>query len=120
MKPRRIIITALAAGALLVAAPAFARTHASSLVGVSGPGFTIEVTQGGKDVKTLKAGTYTIRVEDKSSIHNFRLKGPGVNKATTVPFQGTQTWKVTLKKGTYTYQCDVHAASGMEGTFRVT
>jgi plastocyanin len=120
MKPRRIILM-LVAGALLYAAvPALAKSNAKSLVGESGPGFTIEVKQSGKDVKTLKAGTYTLKVEDKSSIHNFRLKGPGVNKATTVAFVGTQTWKVTLKKGTYTYQCDIHAASGMKGTFKVT
>jgi plastocyanin len=25
-----------------------------------------------------------------------------------------------LKKGTYTYQCDPHAASGMKGTFKVS
>ena len=43
-----------------------------------------------------------------------------MSKATTVPFTGTQTWTVTLKPGTYTYQCDVHAASGMKGAFRVT
>jgi plastocyanin len=27
---------------------------------------------------------------------------------------------VTLKKGTYAYQCDPHAASGMKATFKVT
>jgi plastocyanin len=90
------------------------------LTGVTGPGFTISVKSGGKTVKTLKAGTYTIVVADKSSIHNFHLIGPGVNKKTTVPFTGTLTWTVKLKPGTYTYQCDIHAASGMKGTFKVT
>jgi plastocyanin len=71
-------------------------------------------------VKTLKNGTYTIVVADKSSIHNFHLFGPGVNKKTTVLFTGKQTWTVTLKPGKYTYQCDVHAATGMKGTFKVT
>jgi plastocyanin len=71
-------------------------------------------------VKTLKAGSYTIKVQDKASIHNFHLIGKGLNKSTTVPFTGTQTWKVTLKKGTYTYQCDPHASAGMKGTFKVT
>jgi plastocyanin len=110
----------LVAGALLLAAPALAKGKTKSLVGEVGPGFTIEVTSGGKDVKTLKAGTYTITVEDKASIHDFHLFGPGVNKKTTVPFVGKQTWKVTLKKGTYTYQCDPHASAGMKDTFRVT
>jgi plastocyanin len=27
---------------------------------------------------------------------------------------------VMLKKGTYTYQCDPHAASGMKATFKVS
>jgi plastocyanin len=119
MKTGRLtLLLALAVAALSVAANAAAAPP--KLTGESGPGFTIEVKQGSKDVKTLKAGTYTIKVEDKSSIHNFRLKGPGLNKATTVPFTGTQTWTIKLKKGTYTYQCDVHAASGMKGTFKVT
>ena len=39
---------------------------------------------------------------------------------TTVPFVGKKTVTVTLKKGTYTYQCDPHACSGMKGTFKVT
>ena len=71
-------------------------------------------------MKLLKAGKYVIKVEDKSSIHNFHLFGPGVNKKTSVSGTGTQTWTVTLKPGKYTYQCDIHAASGMKGIFKVT
>jgi plastocyanin len=37
-----------------------------------------------------------------------------------VAFQGDKNVTVTLKPGTYTYQCDPHAASGMKGTFTVT
>jgi hypothetical protein len=86
-----------------------------------GPGFTIEVKQGGKDVKSLKAGTYKLVVQDKASIHDFHLIGPGLSKVvTSVPFTGTKTVTVTLKRGTYRYQCDPHAASGMKGTFKVT
>jgi plastocyanin len=102
-----------------IAAASLSSAMAPKLVGTSGPGFTIEVTMGGKDVKTLKAGTYTIVVHDKSSIHNFHLMGPGVSKKTTVPFSGTQTWTVKLRKGTYTYMCDVHASTGMKGKFTV-
>ena len=48
------------------------------------------------------------------------LKGPGLNMTvTTVPFMGTKTVTVKLAKGTYTYQCDPHAAAGMKGTFKV-
>jgi plastocyanin len=60
-------------------------------------------------------------VEDKSDMHNFHLIGPGVDEEVTdVPFVGKKTVTVTLQKGTYTYQCDPHAASGMKGTFTVT
>ena len=60
-----------------------------------------------------------IKVEDKSSIHNFHLSGPGVNKTTSVGGTGEKTWTIKLKPGKYTYQCDVHASQGMKGTFKV-
>jgi plastocyanin len=41
-----------------------------------------------------------------------------VNKATTVSFMGNKTFRVTLKKGTYRYQCDPHS-SQMNGRFTV-
>ena len=77
--------------------------------------------QNGQDAETVTAGTYTLKVEDKADIHNFHLIGPGVDKEVTdVPFKGEKTVTVTLQKGTYTYQCDPHASSGMKGTFEVT
>jgi plastocyanin len=92
-----------------------------TLEGETGPGFEIEVKQNGEDAESVKAGTYTLKVEDKSDQHNFHLIGPGVDKVVTdVAFVGDKTVTVTLKKGTYTYQCDPHAASGMKGTFEVT
>jgi plastocyanin len=116
---RRCLFT-LAFAALVFAAVANAGTAKSpGLVGESGPGFSIEVKLNGKDVKTLKAGTYKIKVEDKSAVHNFHLFGKGLNKTTTIPFTGDQTWTIKLKPGTYTYQCDAHASSGMKGTFKV-
>jgi plastocyanin len=118
MTLRRITLTLAMVAALAVAATANASTP--RLTGEVGPGFSIEVNKGGKDVKILKAGTYVIKVEDKGSIHNFHLRGPGVNKSTGVAFTGEQTWKVKLKPGKYTYQCDPHAAAGMKGTFKVT
>jgi len=92
-----------------------------TLDGETGPGFTIEVKQIGKDAESVKAGTYTLKVEDKSASHNFHLIGPGVDEVVTdVGFVGDKTVTVTLKQGTYTYQCDPHASSGMKGTFEVT
>ena len=84
-----------------------------------GPGFDIALTRGGKAVHQLKAGTYRIKVVDKSDIHNFHLIGPGVNKRTSVAGKGTVTWKVALKRGKYTFQCDPHAGM-MNGHFTVT
>jgi plastocyanin len=116
-------ITLFAAG--LVAALAFAAPTGAmaptKLKGTVGPGFTITLKKAGKTVRTLKAGKYTITVQDKSNIHNFRLRGPGLNKQiTTLSQVATRTVTVTLKKGTYTYVCDPHVAQGMKKTFRVT
>jgi Copper binding proteins, plastocyanin/azurin family len=111
-----LLVAAIAAIAFLV--PAQGST--AKLSGEVGPGFSIEVKKGTKDLKTIKAGTYKIKVEDKASIHNFHLVGPGLNKKTGVGFTGELTWTIKLKPGRYTYQCDPHHLSGMRGTFRVT
>ena len=79
----------------------------------------ISLKMGTKKVTSLKAGKYTIVVKDLAADHNFHLTGPGVNKTTSVGGKGTSTWTVTLKKGTYKFQCDPHA-SFMKGTFKVT
>ena len=79
----------------------------------------ISLTAGGKKVSKLKAGTYTIVVHDTAADHNFHLRGPGVNKSTSVSGKSAATWKVTLKKGTYTYVCDPHS-SFMKGSFTVS
>lgn len=112
---RFAVVAIAAAAALVVAGPAAAATK---LVATVGPGFTITLTKGGKKVVSLPAGAYTITVRDKSNFHNFRLKGPGQNKFTTVAFVGTKTWNLTLKKGKYTYVCDPHIPS-MKGAFTV-
>ena len=123
MLRRLLIPLALVGAALVAAAGGNARTAVvkHKLVGEVGPGFKIEVTTtSDRDVKTTKAGVYTFHIEDKSTSHNFHLMGPGVNKSTAVGFQGEKNWTVTLKPGTYRYQCDPHASFGMKGSFRVT
>jgi plastocyanin len=112
-----LAVLAMATAGAVLAATAGAKT--AQLKGEVGPGFKIEVEKGDKDLKTIKAGKYTIKVEDKSTIHNFHLIGPGLNKKTSVSFKGETTWKITLKPGRYTYQCDPHAAQGMKGHFTV-
>jgi plastocyanin len=82
--------------------------------------FKIEMKNAaGRALKTVKAGTYRIKIEDKATIHNFRLKGPGVNKATSVSRRAETIWTVRLRPGKYTFRCDPHA-SMMRGSFRVT
>jgi hypothetical protein len=81
-------------------------------------GTDITLTRNGRRVGQIPAGTYTIQVRDRSRFHNFHLTGPGVNRATTVPFVGTQTWTVTFRTGVYTFVCDPHATT-MRGTFGV-
>lgn len=108
----------LVAGALAMSAvPASAAT---TLDGTVGPGFTMSLTKGGQKVTSLKAGSYTFKVTDKSSIHNFVLNGPGVkNKEITgLALMGTKSATVTLKKGTYTYYCSPHPT--MKYTFTVS
>jgi plastocyanin len=106
-------------GVLALAGSAAAATPSkTTLVASVGPGFTISLTKGGKRVSSLKPGAYVIRVSDKSSFHNFHLRGPGVNKATPVGFTGTRTFNVTLRKGTYRYQCDPHRGQ-MKGSVTV-
>ena len=79
---RITILLAALTGVLAIAAPSQAALP--KLTGTVGPGFTITLKKLGKKVITLKAGTYSITVSDKSNIHNFHLRGPGgVNKEIT-------------------------------------
>ena len=111
------LLTALSLAVLVLALAAPAATP--KLVGTVGPGFTITLAKGGKKVTSLPAGKYSVAVSDKSNIHNFHLKGPGVNKDSGVERIGSSTWTVTLKKGSYTFVCDPHPRT-MKGTFKVT
>ena len=122
LRSRKLAAAGTLAAGLALAAPALAgQTASTPLAGTVGPGFTITLAKAGKNVKTLKPGSYTITVKDKSASHNFHIFGPGVAKVvTSVPFVGTKKVTVTLKKGTYTIQCDPHAQSGMKSTFKVS
>ena len=113
----RLAFVALLGAALIIVASASAAVP--TLKATDGPDFTISLKKGTTKVTKLKAGKYKIVVRDLSNIHNFHLTGPGVNKKTGVGPKGTFTWTVTLKKGTYKYICDPHAAI-MKGSFKVT
>ena len=107
-------ITALAAltavVALILALPALAATPVFK--GNDGPGFTIKMV-----TKPTKAGKIKLVINDRSSVHNFHLKGPGVDVKTSVSAIGTKTFTITLKKGTYKFVCDPHLF--MKGSFTV-
>ena len=110
--PMALLVAALVAVGSASAAP-------KTVNGTVGPGFTISLKLGGKKVTKLKPTTYRFRVTDKSSMHNFHIFGPGVNKVITgVGFNGTKTATIKLRKGTYRYRCDVHPDE-MHGSFRV-
>jgi hypothetical protein len=104
---------------MALAATAPAGAALPKLTGTVGPGFTITLKRFNKPVKTLKAGSYSITVTDKSNIHNFHLRGPGVNKEITrIGFVGKKTVVVKLSKGTYRFVCDPHFTT-MKGSFKV-
>jgi plastocyanin len=56
-----------------------------------------------KPATGLKAGKFTITVNDRTAKDGFRLAGPGLTKSTGVKFKGSTTWTVTLKAGKYTF-----------------
>ena len=101
--------------------PPPAITPRTKLVVTAGPGSVISLkTSAGARVKTLKRGTYTVVVRDRSASHNVHLVAPGYNRKTTVAYVGTQTWKVKLARaGTLRFLCDIHALSGMRGSAKI-
>jgi plastocyanin len=118
---RTTILGAGLVAALALAAPVGGTTEATptKLKGTVGPGFTITLKKGTATVRTLRPGRYMITVSDRSNIHNFRLRGPGINRQISgVAATGTKSVTVRLRRGTYTYVCDPHATS-MKKTFRV-
>ena len=100
--------------------PPSAITPKTKLRLTSGPGFAISLsTVGGKTVKSMRTGTYTVTVRDRSRAHNAHVVAPGYNRRTTVPFVGTQTWRVRLgRAGTLRFLCDPHAAQ-MKGSAKI-
>ena len=90
------------------------------LVGTVGPGFTISLKHNGELAKTLKAGTYTFVISDRRASTTSSSKVPASNgMITTVPFTGTKTVTIKLRKGKYKYYCRPHESS-MFGFVKVT
>jgi plastocyanin len=116
----RTVFVSLALGAFVLTAGAAGQAAAGpqSLTGVTGPGFSITLKQHGKTVKTLAPGVYVFVIHDQSSIHDFHLIGPGVNRKTSVANTGNSSWRLTLRRGTYRFMCDSHPTI-MKGKFIV-
>ena len=96
--------------------------HPSSLVGTVGKNdaFTISLTDDkGAAITNVAAGTYQLTVHDDSGIHNFHVKGSGVDDATSIAKAEVKTFSLTLTPGTYTFLCDSHPTQ-MKGSFKVS
>jgi hypothetical protein len=77
------------------------------LLAAVGPKNTISLRNAaGRAIKTVKAGTYSITVSDRSKLHNFHLVGKGINRKTGKAAMGTFTWKVSLGKGALRFFSD--------------
>lgn len=77
------------------------------LLATVGPKSTISLrSAGGAVLKTLKPGTYSIVVRDRTKAHNFHLVGPGVNRRSGVAAVGTTIWRVRLSAGTLRFFSD--------------
>jgi plastocyanin len=119
------VIAVTLGAALLFAAAGLSKGQATTtLVGTAGPGFTITLTNKGKAVKSLHAGTYKFVVHDKASIHNFVVeKEKGSNKiekdVTSVSFVGTKSATIKLTPGGWKYYCKPHESAGMGHDFTV-
>ena len=112
----KLAAASLVAVAMLVV-PSLGSAATPTLYATVGPEDTVSLkTASGAAVRSLKAGTYNIVVNDRSTDHNFRLGG----RSTGIAFTGKKVWKgVRLVRGkTYTYVCDPHA-DDMRGSFRV-
>jgi len=114
----RIIVSSLivaALSAVLFLVPASAMTHPklTGTVGKNDAFIIVLKNASGKLVKTLKAGTYTFVIHDDSTLNRFALDGPHsfAKDFTTIPFKGTKTATLTLKKGKYKYYCKAHEST---------
>ena len=112
------LLVVIGAAIVGVASIGAAPTATKKLTGSVGPSETIVLKKGSSRVSTIPRGRYTIRISDRSSEHNFRLRGPVSKMITSVSWTGTKTVTLNLKPGRYTYVCDPHSRD-MIGSFRV-
>ena len=120
IRMRSLLLGAVAAAALAATGSSSAAT-VKTVTGTVGPAFTIGLAIHCNKVTKLKAGTaYRFVIRDRSNIHDFHLSGPGLNRVlTSVPFTGTKSFVLRLRKGSYRFVCDPHSGI-MHGRFEVS
>ena len=118
MLRRLLFLLTLAVGVSLAAAAVgdAGTSKSAGLVGEVGPGFSIEVKLNGKDLKTIKAGTYKIKVRGQGLDPRLPPDRQGPEQGDVRQLRrATRRGRVTFKPGKVTYQCDPHASHGHEG-----
>ena len=118
-----VIVAALAVAAISGSSARADDPVLTAIVGTN-DGFNITLNDAsGKKVSRLLPGTYTVVVDDRSTIHNFHLASnddPTVNFRTDLEFVGQQSFTVTFKNhNQYAYACEPHWQV-MNGSFLVT
>jgi hypothetical protein len=118
-----MLLRLLLVAVVLVLAGASGAARADNLVltGDVGANDSFNISLAGPDgsrLRQIDPGTYTLLVHDHSELHNFHLRGPGVNVATPIESAGDFSFTVTLTDGTYRFVCDAHSTT-MTGTFTV-
>lgn len=100
--------------------PAPAPKSAPRLIATVGPKATISLRSASGAVlrNGVEAGTYAIVVRDRSTVHNFHLVGPGVNRRTALAGTAATTWNVKLAKGVLRFYSD-RAPKAVKGSIRV-
>ncbi len=90
------------------------------LLATVGPKNTISLkSASGATLKSVKAGTYSITVRDRSKLHNFHLVGKGVNRKSGLVAAATLTWKLKLSAGTLRFFSD-KSPKTVKGSIKVT
>ncbi len=116
MNPLRLtaLAAAVAVAGTLVVGTAAARPAAHpKLIGTVGKNDAYKIvltSSAGKVVKSLAAGTYSVVINDDSTIHNYELDGPHGKSwtFTSVPFKGTKAFTIKFVAGAYKAYCAPH------------
>lgn len=125
---RRRIVTTIAgvAGLVIFVAACGGGDGSASYTEPTGPavaelGFEADNFSYGPDEVTAPGGILEFTVESTEGAHNLVIEGEPGFKLDVFGSGDTDTAKIDLQPGTYTYYCSIpgHRARGMEGTLTV-